>query len=79
MSKFNFWNLFERYTFISTYWYNHSSDLRAAAAAVNFSLQKKNSDQIGAEYGFGKGFDFGVACSRIWIMLAGLSLDIKQY
>lgn len=72
----NYDNLYDKYSKVSTYWYNHASDLKASAAAVHYSLNKDVGKEIVSNYYLGTGFSMDAAVTGIWKMLAGMSLEL---
>lgn len=72
----NYGNLYDKHSNVSAYWYNHASDLKAAAAAVHYSLDKDVGKEIISKYFLRTGFSMNAAVTRVWKMLAGLSLEL---
>jgi len=58
------------------YWYNRSSDLRASAAALDFSRAEMHCQSITNQYNFGSGFSMSVAVTPVYCMLWGMSFEL---
>lgn len=67
---------FERRRNEPNYWYNKSSDLRAAAGVIWCSMETDVGKRVADHLGFGVGFDMGVACHPVFPMMCGLSLEL---
>ncbi len=76
MSSEDLLDSYSRREQVSTYWYNKSSDLRAAAGAVWASMYDVRSEKIVEELGLGKGFDMKIATFPVYMMLCGLALEL---
>ena len=67
---------FERDRTIAMSWFNKSSDLRAAAAAVWVGQDDDVSPLVVQRCALGRGFDMRVATADVFCMLAGMSLEL---
>lgn len=68
---------FDRADSTPLYWYNHASDLRAAAAAVCHSVEDESVGKaIIEKFEFGEGFSMGAAVPSVYEMLWGLSFEL---
>jgi len=68
--------LYDRRQKHSMYWFNKSSDLHAAAAALWYSRDESHSETIVRECGLGDGFIMRIAVMPVYYMLCGLSLEL---
>lgn len=57
------------------YWFNKSSDLKAAAGALHFCINFKGEESVAQSLGLGEQFDMRLATSPVYLMLCGLSLE----
>lgn len=57
------------------YWFNHASDLRAAAGAVWFAMGEQN-EQVRESLGLDVGFSMNVASRPVYHLLCGLALEV---
>lgn len=57
------------------HWYNRSVDLHASAGALWHAMGPQDAT-IASELGYASGFRLGVACSPVYHMLCGLSLEL---
>jgi hypothetical protein len=57
------------------WWYNKASDLHASAGALWLIIKGDNEKSI-LELGFSSGFSMPVACSSVYEMLFGMSLEL---
>ncbi len=57
-------------------WFNKSSDLRAAAAAVWTSMDNDLGELIVKDCRLGGGFNMGVAVSPVFHMLCGMAMEL---
>lgn len=69
-------SIYERRRKHSLYWFNKSSDLRAAAAAVWFSMDSELAGIVVSRANLGDGFNMGVAVPPVYEMLCGMSLEL---
>ena len=76
MVSHNHTRAFERDRKIALGWFNKSSDLRAAAAALWMSQKEEVSRSIVEECGLGPGFRMDAAVPGVYLMLAGMSLEL---
>ena len=58
------------------YWFNKSSDLRAAAGAIHFCSVHERKGGVAETLGLGGGFDMNFATWPVYLMLCGLSLEL---
>lgn len=68
--------LYEKRQSHSICWFNKSSDLHAAAAALWYSRDESHSEIIVKEFGLGDWFSMDVAVTPVYYMLCGLSLEL---
>ncbi|MBX9854453.1 MAG: hypothetical protein K2Y26_02955 [Gemmatimonadaceae bacterium] len=72
-----FLDTFDRADSTPLYWYNHASDLRAAAAAVCHSVEDEATGKAIVErFELGDGFSMAVAVPTVYEMLCGLSFEL---
>jgi hypothetical protein len=69
-------SLYERRRKHSLYWFNKSSDLRGAAAAVWLSMDGELAETVVDRANLGGGFNMGVAVAPVYGMLCGMSLEL---
>jgi HEPN domain-containing protein len=67
---------YQRSESMGIYWYNKASDLRGAAGLVWAGIEDRLNPKTAVKLGLGKGFDFGVACWPVYLMLCGLALEL---
>ncbi len=68
---------FDRADSTPLYWYNHASDLRAAAAAVCHSAEDEEVGKaIIEKFELGEGFSMAAAVPSVYEMLCGLSFEL---
>lgn len=58
------------------YWFNKSSDLRSAAGALWYCMDRSRNLQVARELELGDGFSMAVATRPAYLMLCGLSLEL---
>lgn len=58
------------------YWFNKSTDLRAAAGALWYCMDQPRNLQVTRELVLGDGFSMAVATRPVYLMLCGLSLEL---
>lgn len=67
---------FEKKQALCTYWFDKSSDLHAAAAALWCSRNESLSQTVVEECRLGDSFDMEAAVTPVYYMLCGLSLEL---
>lgn len=69
-------DIYERRNEHPNYWFNKSSDLRASAGALWYSMEKGNDHSIAEALSFGRGFSMEIACWPVYQMLFGMSFEL---
>lgn len=69
-------NCFEQRKAESRYWFNKSSDLRAAAAALWLSTESDIASKIVNDCGLGTGFCMAAATPPVFHMLCGMAMEL---
>ncbi|WP_258381616.1 HEPN domain-containing protein [Pseudomonas syringae] len=60
------------------HWRNRANDLHASAGAIWLSMSNGRGHDAARELGLGEGFDMHLACSHVYHMLCGLSLEVAM-
>lgn len=58
------------------YWFNKSSDLRASAGAIWYSIENTKECRIRDSLSLGEGFDMAIACWPVYKMVFGMSFEL---
>lgn len=60
------------------HWRNRANDLHASAGAIWLSMSNGRGRDAAMELGLGDGFDMHLACTHVYHMLCGLSLEVAM-
>lgn len=58
------------------YWFNKSTDLKAAAGAIHYCIDSEKQPDISMTLGLGASFNMQLATWPVYLMLCGLSLEL---
>lgn len=69
-------DIYDRRKKAPLWWYNKSSDLRASAGAIWFSMEKEQGEKVVENLNLGRGFSMEVAGFHVYKMLCGMSVEL---
>lgn len=60
------------------WWHNKAEDLHASAGVLWLAISEDNNEEFQDKLGFGRGYNFGVACWPVYQMTFGMSLELAM-